>query len=389
MLDTVKDFLAEGTILTLESMRRSNDPAYYAELSRWYTILGSGTGLSISKLEEIIKTLGPVMRDDRTDRTTIEQTWAEVMALDENKRFWVVDGLLYGQGLSIMSADPKAGKSTLARWLAACVLAGHDFLGRRVPRGKVLYYSLEDPAHVIADDIKAYSRHLGLSWDDGKDSLFVFRKTANMDIIEDMVNKVEERKINLVIIDTLFRFLGAQGESEYGQITQEMERIRGPLSRWHDVHILALHHNRKAHMGNQQGDAYRAQLGSAALRGSTDINMCLSVTKDGQRLFHRTEGRVRDQLGPYYIARQPDGRMEWTPAPSSDSEERDTARVESLIEYLQDNPGAKRNEAQQYLRDHKLGLGNTRWAGFWTGLEADGVIRVEKNKLYFAGANDA
>src|SRR6516225_7723407 len=55
---------------------------------------------------------------------------------------WVVEDLLRTnrKRCSLLCGDPEAGKSTLARQLAAAVAQGKPFLGRQTLKGKILYW---------------------------------------------------------------------------------------------------------------------------------------------------------------------------------------------------------------------------------------------------------
>lgn len=56
---------------------------------------------------------------------------------------YVVDGLL-PEGLTVLVAPPKSGKSWLALWLCLSVASGTSFLGCRTTPCPVLYLALED-----------------------------------------------------------------------------------------------------------------------------------------------------------------------------------------------------------------------------------------------------
>ena len=51
---------------------------------------------------------------------------------------WLVDGLLPTDAVSLLTAAPKVGQSTLARALAVAVAEG-QWLGRTTERGTVLH----------------------------------------------------------------------------------------------------------------------------------------------------------------------------------------------------------------------------------------------------------
>lgn len=382
----LKEFLETGNLASLYALMRADYPAFTLAITDWYKNIGYGTGLTLKGMEDTIKRVGPALLEEQQAQGPEKIDMAKVLTLPPEERVWVVDGLLFGGGLGILSADPKCGKSTLARWLACCVMAGHPFLGRACPKGRVLYYSLEDPDHVVAEDMQAFARHLDLSWADVEHSSMVFHKRTAGDIIERMEQTVEQQEIGLVVIDTLIRFLGVQGESDYGAMTAAMDALKRPLTRpgsWANRHtfILCLHHNNKAGGG---GDVYKAQLGSTSLRGSTDLNLSMTVGKEGMRVLHRTEGRIKRHLPKTHII-QRDGYIDWAAAPEEGAE-RDVQRVQDGLEFLADqSEGVTKREVQDYLKGNGLGMATARWAKWWAELEVSGVVRVDNKKVYFVG----
>ena len=77
----------------------------------------------------------------------------------------LVEGLLLEVGVSMLSAKPKYGKSSLARTLAVAVAERKTFLGFNIPAGgDVLYLNLEGPRGVLGQHLKK----LGLSGENGR-----------------------------------------------------------------------------------------------------------------------------------------------------------------------------------------------------------------------------
>ena len=67
----------------------------------------------------------------------------------------VVDGLLVRGGLYTIAARPKTGKSILLLNLAIAIATGCNWLGRRVERGRVLMFLLEDSPRTIKQRLEA------------------------------------------------------------------------------------------------------------------------------------------------------------------------------------------------------------------------------------------
>lgn len=207
---------------------------------------------------------------------------------DKSEIEWNVDKLLHKGGMSILSADPKAGKSTLARQLMTCVVKGIPFLKRKCEKGPVIYLAIEEQIQVINQCFRA----LDVSEDD---PLYVHvGDIVSNHMMSEFEELIEFYKPKLVVIDTLFDFLDVESENSYKEMKREL-RILRELARRTGSHIMFIHHNSKP----QQHDGRRgnkAILGSTAIAGAMDTIMILEV--DGKERLLTAQGRAID--GFYY-----------------------------------------------------------------------------------------
>lgn len=95
-------------------------------------------------------------------------TMAELLEGGDDIDSWVVDDMLPSGGLSMLSAKPKAGKSTMARCLALAIARGEPWLGRAVVGGAVLYLALEEKRSAV----RAHFQAMGATADDNVVSRF-------------------------------------------------------------------------------------------------------------------------------------------------------------------------------------------------------------------------
>ena len=77
-------------------------------------------------------------------------TLEELIAQAEAAPSWFLDGMLTGDGLSLLCGNPKTGKSTFARSLARAAVRGTEFLGRLPVKGSAVLVTLEDSARKTA-----------------------------------------------------------------------------------------------------------------------------------------------------------------------------------------------------------------------------------------------
>jgi len=200
---------------------------------------------------------------------------------EKTKLEWIVEGLLTKGGVSLMSSDPKAGKSTLVRQLMRDVLRGSTFLGRQCIQGCVHYYGIEEQVEVV----NASFQRLGVT---AEDNLLVHvGDPLTESVFEDFRELLLETKPVIAVIDTLFDFVSVESENNYKEVKRELRRMRN-VARETGTHILLVHHNSKGQKDdNRRGN--RGILGSQAIAGGVDTIMVLEV--EGRSRIISTTGR--------------------------------------------------------------------------------------------------
>jgi hypothetical protein len=156
---------------------------------------------------------------------------------------WIVPDLL-PEGLTLLAAKPKLGKSWLALGLALAVAAGTPALGDvPVEQGNVLYLALEDNPKRLHTRIQAL-----LGRPDGPETLTLATECPRLDAggllaIKTWLQAFPEAR--LVIVDTLAKIRG-QGRSAtlYGDDYASLEDVQR-LAHDYNVAILVIHHTGK------------------------------------------------------------------------------------------------------------------------------------------------
>jgi hypothetical protein len=219
---------------------------------------------------------------DKKENNTGEIFTLKDLLLEEDEvTKWIVEGLLVKGGISTLVAKPKVGKSCLVRQIALAISKGENFLGRNTRKGPVLYIALEE----IKTEIKRHFIELGA---DGSENIEIYVGRTPENPIEWLTEKVEEYKPELVIIDTMGRFLGIKDINDYGKTTDALNNILY-LAREQNTHITLLHHARKG-----EGTGGDTSLGSTAIFGSVDTSIFLNKT-EGKR-YISTEQRYGEDL---------------------------------------------------------------------------------------------
>ena len=187
---------------------------------------------------------------------------------------WLVDGLLPSDGISLLVAPPKVGKSTLVRCLAVTVADGRGWwLGRAVKAGTVLHLALEERRSTVRDHYRS------LNAPENSIYAFVGMAPAQKDRLRLLRETVRAIRPALVIIDPLFRYAHILDGNNYAETVERL----GPfidLARSESTHVLLVHHARKG--GGEHG---AESLGSTGLCGSVDTFMSLSRNETTRNLY--------------------------------------------------------------------------------------------------------
>lgn len=185
----------------------------------------------------------------------------------ESNDEYLVEGLLSANGISLVAAKPKTGKSTLIRQLALAIATGSDFLGRQTKQGAVVYLSLEDRRQ----DVRRHFINMGAT---GDENIKIFAEMAPMDGINLLRKTAENEKPALIVIDTMARLARIRDLNDYSQSTSGLEPFLA-LSREVGCHVCLLHHAKK---GDSKG--LDSVLGSTGLTGSVDTIITLQRSEE-------------------------------------------------------------------------------------------------------------
>jgi hypothetical protein len=167
---------------------------------------------------------------------------AELMAREFAPIVEIVPGLL-PEGLMLLAARPKVGKSWLALQLGLAVATDGEFLGRRVVGGSVLYLALEDSDRRMRARLEKLGAagldltrfHYATAWDRGLDGAAE---------IAQWVRATPDAR--LVVVDVLAKLREARSgrDSGYAQDYDDIAILKPAAGR--GVAVLLVHHTRKA-----------------------------------------------------------------------------------------------------------------------------------------------
>jgi AAA domain len=276
---------------------------------------------------------------------------------------WLIDGLIPVDGYVSFNGKPKAGKSTLVRYLAACVVKGDaDFLDRTVKlpvgTGRVLYIHLDrkDPPYSVAEEL----RNHGIK---EADSSRLILKSAEH-LPEDDYDKrlkwlqkeVTESTPNLVIIDLFWQFACLSDNNKYNDVLKAVNRCQDALRECgYKNAILVTMHSRKS---TNTDDVFDDIMGNTAQRASFGTNIILTRRR-GEKLYTITSEQTRRD--PFYgeidetiLIRDSDGTMSlgelYREVAKRDIKEKVETNINRLLVYLDKHPkGSVRETIQNDL----------------------------------------
>lgn len=206
-------------------------------------------------------TINPAMENTGSNAATSKQppkrklcfmteTGKDIQQSPEQKMEGVIEGVLT-QGLNILAAPRKKGKSWMALDMSLCVAGNEDFLGRKTEHGKVLFFALEDNRSRMKERIDIL-----LDDEDAPEKLLVSYSTGHVGSVfyDDLdIFLQEEGDIKLVVIDVLQKIRPGKDshQSEYEHDYADLGKLKNIADK-HGIPILVITHTKKTKDSNDR-----------------------------------------------------------------------------------------------------------------------------------------
>ncbi len=204
---------------------------------------------------------------------------ATVSALDLQKKVIppireIVPGLIV-QGLTILGAPPKYGKSWMMLDLCLAVSLGSSFLGYRTRKTDCLYLALEDSERRLQQRMGKLLHSSAAPENFRYATVSMTTDTGLLDQLERFVS--DYPGTGLVVIDTLQRVRGSSfgKDGSYSTDYREIGVLKGFADK-HDLALVLVHHLRKA---GDDADPFNRLSGTAAISGAADTMIVLGKEK--------------------------------------------------------------------------------------------------------------
>lgn len=260
---------------------------------------------------------------------------------------FLVDQLIPLAGLSLLIGNPKDGKSSLARQLAIDVAQGGPFLGMPTRQGSVIYFALEEPEAQLRKRLKlaGFKQH---------DPLF-----AHTELLPGSRSEIESSlqstldaypDVNLVIVDTLFKFTRITDTNDYAKAQNSVEWLHR-LAMDRGIVILGLHHSKKAASAENRSSV--SVSGSNAIVGGA--NNVLEMYRQEQhranspRILRMNEYRYGTELEPTVLSFDLQSQRYSVGGLVEDATRKsaELARIETrrfIMSYVAEHPGSLQSE---------------------------------------------
>lgn len=175
---------------------------------------------------------------------------------------YVVPGIL-PEGLSILVAPPKAGKSWLVLSIGLAAADGAAVLGSiPVTKRPVLYLALEDGPRRLQQRMKT----LGIDYGPANLAFLTSLEVAADETIRAYLDRHRDEK-PLVILDTLGKIRGTYaGNDRYGHDYSQMSALKDLVDAVPGSSLLVVHHTRKS----QSEDFLDSVSGTQGIAGAAD-----------------------------------------------------------------------------------------------------------------------
>lgn len=180
-------------------------------------------------------------------------------------------GGLLRPGLYVLAGSSKVGKSMIATTMANCVAQGNDFLGRPMPKGKVIYFDNDNY------DFETKSRIVSLNFSGTNEVLYEFNDSKSIYDINERLSQIPDiEKYKLIIIDS---YVGLDevisSNDSYYEVYPILKELRDIVVKKSLICIL-IHHTKK----NKERIDQDNLIGSKALSGATTGTLLLSVRNE-------------------------------------------------------------------------------------------------------------
>ncbi|MBO0407066.1 AAA family ATPase [Aeromonas hydrophila] len=195
---------------------------------------------------------------------------------------WIIKGVLPRAELVVLFGQSGSGKSFLALDMAAAIVRGIEWRGRRTKQGRVVYLAAEGSGGV-RNRIRAYEQHNGISFEGLP--LGIIADVPNLLLTADARDVAQAiGEADVVIIDTLAQTTAGADENAGADMGRALAHCKGIHQKTGAVVVLVHHAGKDATKGARGWSGLRAAADAEieVIRQPEGRLMRLTKSKDGE-----------------------------------------------------------------------------------------------------------
>lgn len=303
----------------------------------------------------------------------------EILNSDYKKEY-LVEGLIVANSITLLTGNPKVGKSLITQFLASSISQGTPFLDRfKTKKSRIAFLDKENEDFALKERYKNMNLH--------SENIIYFQTIARFGkkIMEELYNKIHIHEIDVLIVDSLVRF-NSGDENSSKDISYFIDFLRHFLRNTRINTIILVHHHRK--QGIQRDSSQDAIRGSTDILAGVDVHLSVSKEARNDRLTLKSNAnRFGDDFSKVLfklISNSEEFRLEYL---GTEDEEIKIDKDQKTEQILLDQIRKNKNVSQQDLFKvvHKKGgYGETKTRKILKRLVTNNKILLTKQgKQYY------
>ncbi len=258
------------------------------------------------------------------------------------------DGYLPSGVVTMLAAHGGTGKSFIALMLAICITQGMPLFGVPTRRGKVAFFSAEDPANVVRGRVRQGCVALGVEVQSLGDSLRILDASSGDPVLfgartgrtagptptyAALQDYMEREAIDVLIVDNASDAYDAS-EIERAQV-RAFVRSLACIAQQRQCAVLLLAHVDKGTSRGDRGKNTEGYSGSTAWHNSARSRLYMARDRDGSLVIEHQKHNLGRRRNPLRLV-WPDGGVPVLAAPvaAADQSSADDSDTQALLRLL-------------------------------------------------------
>jgi RecA-family ATPase len=282
------------------------------------------------------------------------------MKLPESK--WVIEKLIPHQGITIISGAPASFKTWVLLRMAIDIAKGESLVGQfKCEKNSVLIIDEENPLRIVRERMYALGAGVKLPIYYLSQKGFLVSKKG---MIEDVLAICEEKKIDIIFIDSLVRINNAD-ENDASKMAEVFRGIRRFCQSGKTVIIT--HHERKE--GAFGSSAQNRLRGSSDIQAAVDCHLAIRRDKNEKTKITIEQAKLRsdEEIASFEMAIRKNNNESteviYLGLHSEDASKKDLAKEATQVILEEEKDGLPMKEIFQKVKEvKKVGDKNIREA---------------------------